>query len=491
MASTYSGNTRSVSLGTKLYLGFGISLLLILVLAVVGYTSAQRVRTTALAAEKSGRHGAEMAERAREMKLQAVQVQQWLTDISATRGRDGLDDGFAEAAKAADSFVMGLDAFAEHFASEGDQTALAEVASMRLAFDEYYAVGRKMAQSYIDDGPSGGNVMMASFDTAAENLVEELDPFVAKYTHQIFDAAAGIVAETVIIERMAEIGDILAIVISVLVSSYLVRSITRPIRRVIQHLANNSAKSQASSRRMDDTSSGLASGVAEQATAISRTAVSITSIAGVVEQSTRKAENARDLSSDSNQKAQMGTEAMNRMYHAIEEIKDSADQTAKILKVIDEIAFQTNLLALNAAVEAARAGEAGKGFAVVAGEVGDLAKRSALAARDTTELIEESVGRADRGVAICREIGDLLNDINGTSDEVKDLVCEIATAGNQQLIGVREIRKAIEELEHEIQGNSGRAQESAAVAQDQAALAMDLRNIATSLTTLVGGLCPA
>ena len=129
-------------------------------------------------------------------------------------------------------------------------------------------------------------------------------------------------------------------------------------------------------------------------------------MASQTKQNAANANEARSLADSASGSADQGAAAMERMSTAINDIKTSSDETAKIVTTIDEIAFQTNLLALNAAVEAARAGEAGKGFAVVAEEVRNLAQRSAEAARNTAEMIEGSVRNADNGVAISKEVAE-------------------------------------------------------------------------------------
>ena len=128
---------------------------------------------------------------------------------------------------------------------------------------------------------------------------------------------------------------------------------------------------------------------------------------------------------------------MEKMKKAIEKIKTSSDETSKIVKTIDEIAFQTNLLALNAAVEAARAGDAGKGFAVVAEEVRSLAQRSAEAAKTTAQMIEESVQNSVSGVKITEEVAAILGEITTGSEKVSSLVSEIASATTEQAQGPR------------------------------------------------------
>jgi uncharacterized phage infection (PIP) family protein YhgE len=145
---------------------------------------------------------------------------------------------------------------------------------------------------------------------------------------------------------------------------------------------------------------------------------------------------------------------MQRLSGAIDRIKTSADETAKIVKTIDEMAFQTNLLALNAAVEAARARDAGRGFAVVAEDVRNLAIRSAEAAKNTAQMIEESVQNADEGVALNHEVLQNLEEITTQVDKVSRVMGEITAASEQQTEGVEQINKAVEQMNQVIQQNA-------------------------------------
>jgi methyl-accepting chemotaxis protein len=210
-------------------------------------------------------------------------------------------------------------------------------------------------------------------------------------------------------------------------------------------------------------------------------------MSSITDQNSDNALEASDLASKSRKSAVGGNESIKKMNEAIEEIKTSSDETAKIIKVIDEIAFQTNLLALNAAVEAARAGEAGKGFAVVAEEVRNLAMRSAEAAQNTSEMIDNSVNNAINGVSIAEEVTKALDDIVTSVGQTSDLVDKISQSSKEQAQGIKEVNVAVSEMDKVTQINAANAEETASTSGVLSSHAEYLDRAVKYLSTIVKG----
>jgi methyl-accepting chemotaxis protein len=204
----------------------------------------------------------------------------------------------------------------------------------------------------------------------------------------------------------------------------------------------------------------------------------------------RNAENAKKANENARQAreaADQGAGDMQNMSAAMEAIKKSSNDIAKIIKTIDEIAFQTNILALNAAVEAARAGEAGMGFAVVADEVRNLAQRCAQAARETSGMIEGAIINAGQGVEISAKVTQVLDHVTAKVRVVDDLVAEVASALTEQTQGLAQINIAVNQIDKVTQSNAANAEESAAAAEQLNAQALAMKQLVGELLDLVGG----
>ncbi len=221
-------------------------------------------------------------------------------------------------------------------------------------------------------------------------------------------------------------------------------------------------------------SQALAQGSTEQASAITQITASIEDIAERTKVNAADANNANNLVITAKDDATLGNTRMNDMIAAMAEINESSESISKIIKVIDDIAFQTNILALNAAVEAARAGAHGKGFGVVAEEVRNLAGKSAQAASETAELIEDSIKKVNRGSKLAEETADALKEIMNAIDQVAAITGSIAEASNDQATAVAQIDQAIGQVSIVVQNNSSTSEECAAASEELSAQALKL-----------------
>ena len=231
------------------------------------------------------------------------------------------------------------------------------------------------------------------------------------------------------------------------------------------------------SDQVSSTSQSLSQGATEQAASIEEISSSMTEIASQTKTNAENAAEANRLAAAAKQDAEAGNGQMQEMLKAMADINESGRNISKIIKVIDEIAFQTNLLALNAAVEAARAGQHGKGFAVVAEEVRNLAARSAKAARETSELIEGSVARTERGTEMADLTSASLAKIVDGVGKVTDIIAEISHASQEQSQGINQTNEGLAQVDQVIQANTAAAEEGAAAAEELSSQADHMRQL--------------
>ncbi|MDY6268206.1 MAG: methyl-accepting chemotaxis protein [Selenomonadaceae bacterium] len=234
----------------------------------------------------------------------------------------------------------------------------------------------------------------------------------------------------------------------------------------------------AGARNVSDASVSLSQGAVEQASSVEELSSSISEISSQTASNAENAENAHTLTEKARQQAQVGDGDMKEMLQAMDAINVSSTNISKIIKVIDEIAFQTNILALNAAVEAARAGQHGKGFAVVAEEVRNLAARSAKAAKETTDMIEDSIEKVENGRTIATKTAEALQAIMTNVAEVTDIVGSIAKASNEQKLALAQIDQGVTQVSQVVQANSATSEEAASASEELSAQAERLKETA-------------
>ena len=372
-----------------------------------------------------------------------------------------------------------LDALQKLSDFEGD---LKRIKDCRAAMLSYKTAMTKFAQA-SDDADKRRAVQAALADNiiglAKNNAAKGMDDMT-----QEASSATRILSRS---SRIIDLGLAVAILVSVTLATFIVRGVTKPIRQAISALTGSSMQVAAASEHLLSTSRLLADGANDQTASLEESSASLEEISSMVHQSADHTSQADKLMQASKSQVSSGVDAMGRMSEAIARIKRTSAETAKIIKNIDGIAFQTNLLALNAAVEAARAGEAGQGFAVVAEEVRNLARRSAEAARETTDLIAEATISAEDGVKVNAEIAKILLAVQEGTEKVADLIAEIATTSNEQAQGINQVNMAVASMEKVVQQNSASAAESANAAADLSTQAHDLTALMGRLRSMVGG----
>ena len=283
------------------------------------------------------------------------------------------------------------------------------------------------------------------------------------------------------------VGMLLGAILSLGLSLYITRSITRPLAGYIDNLKESAEKVTMASDQLSAESQSMAEGASQQAAALEETSSSLEEMASMSRQNADNASHANVLSGEAVKILDNSGTTIENLISAMQGVSQASEDTSKILKSIDEIAFQTNLLALNAAVEAARAGEAGAGFAVVAQEVRNLAQRAAQSAKDTALLIEDTITKVRLGSTLVTETSEKFAALSASTEKVIHLVAEISGASEEQAQGALQINKAIMEVDKVVQQNAANAQEGAGSSQLLKAQANQLGTVVSGLVSMVKG----
>ncbi len=279
---------------------------------------------------------------------------------------------------------------------------------------------------------------------------------------------------------------ILGVILALGLGFFISRSLTRTISNIVASLNDGSDQVAAAATQVSSSSQSLAQGSSEQAASLEETSASLEEMSSMTRTNADNARQADALMGEAARVVDTAHTSMNQLAMSMHEVSKASEETAKIIKTIDEIAFQTNLLALNAAVEAARAGEAGAGFAVVADEVRALAMRAAEAAKNTAALIEGTVSKVKGGSELMGKTAEVFSQMTGSTGKVKELVAEIAAASGEQAQGVEQINKAVNEMSRVTQQVAANAEESASASEELSAQSEQMKGVVQELVALVG-----
>jgi len=475
--------------------------------------------------------------KAHELKLSVVQVQQWLTDISATRGRDGLNDGFDEAEANAKQFKTLIGELQALDSAQADRYQ-----AMLPVFDAYYSTGKRMAKAYIDEGPDSGNKMMADFDKVAANMAAEVDNFltatvervessVTQQTQAAADVRTALITGSLAIlvgliilfvimsralaqlpamaaklasgdltfavdtQRQDEVGQIMSSLHGV--RDRLVNMVSQ-LGGATEQLSTTAAKMTIVSTQTSDNVQQLHSETDQSSTAMNEMAATVQEVASNIVHTASAAQEANQESANGRQVVgEAITQIRSLADHidgaagTIQQLEQDSEAISTVVDVIKGVAEQTNLLALNAAIEAARAGDQGRGFAVVADEVRTLASRTQQSTDEINQMIEklqqgsrhavktmeQSREQARAAVDQATLAGESLGTIAEAVARIDDMSTQIASAAEEQGVVADEVNRNIVRISDMAGQAAEGAQHTATASQELESLADDLTNI--------------
>ncbi len=479
-----------------------VSMLAALTNAWMNYSAQHERRQQRLAMSATAARLGEMRMLQKQIQIDVIQVQQFLTDVSATRGLNGLDDGWGEAAKNADAFRR--DVAQGHAVAKALGAAAVEQALQQCdqAFGPYYEVGQTMAHGYVRKGPAVGNKLMPEFDAASDNMTKAVeaskgavDALAAQTdaANTRIDVALTAREDSSLFLLLAaglvtSIGGA-AVVVMVRAKFKAANQAEANNRRALQSLADQFESNVAevvkvignSARGLEATAGDLSSTSARTtrlsesvASAAEQASSNVTIVASSTDQIDRSVS---EIAQQMNRSTQVTSKALERARITSETmagLSASAVQIGNVITVISQIAEQTNLLALNATIESARAGEAGRGFAVVASEVKSLANQTSSATENIREQIGAMQASTDAAVLAISEIQTLVEDVSAVALAISAAVEEQSYAAREIAISTREAAVGVEHVAREIGSVSHGARDAGASSERVVLAAGDL-----------------
>jgi methyl-accepting chemotaxis protein len=366
-----------------------------------------------------------------------------------------------------------------------DKAALADILAARSKYTTLRGEILKKSRELPADGMD--TLITGQLIPLYNNYIGAIDVLVKRKSAEGEHASTVVDASVLLGTRLIIAGVATALLLGLGVAWLISRRISRTLSGIAGEMADGSAEVASAAGQVSKSSQDLASGASQQAASLEETSASLEEISSMTKRNADAAAQAKGLANQTRSAAETGAGDVNDMNLAMDAIKASSGNIAKIIKTIDEIAFQTNILALNAAVEAARAGEAGAGFAVVAEEVRALAQRSATAAKETADKIEDAITKSEHGATISSKVATSLSEIVDKARKVDGLIGEIAQASQEQSAGIGQVLTAVTQMDRVTQTNAAAAEEGAAAAEELNAQAQMMDRAVADLKTLVGG----
>lgn len=358
--------------------------------------------------------------------------------------------------------------------------------AMQETFRHFEALS-KVAEEALATSEQLQNLLTGLATEKQRAAMELLDKLVAIKTNAAEKEVQRATGQAAFQKVLALVAMLIGVALALVLGLFISRSLTRTITRIVASLNEGSDQVASAATQVSSASQSLAQGSSEQAASLEETSSSLEEMSSMTRTNADNARQADALMGETAKVVDHANKSMEGLTQSMQEVSTASQETAKIIKTIDEIAFQTNLLALNAAVEAARAGEAGAGFAVVADEVRALAMRAAEAAKNTASLIESTVTKVKDGSDLVTKTAEAFSQVAGSSGKVKELVAEIAAASGEQAQGVDQINKAISEMNNVTQQTAANAEESASAVEELNAQSEQMKGVVGELVALVGG----